>query len=71
MGGGMTDWPALIARLEAAGMRHIDIAIAVDRTERWVGMVKSGQIKGDALDVGVELYKLDAKVSRETQYHAK
>lgn len=57
----MTDWPALIARLERVGrMRHIDIAVAVGRSEGWVGRLKRGQFREPSYSVGVLLMHLDS-----------
>lgn len=55
----MTDWPALIARLQKR-MRHIDIAIACGRSENWVGQLKRGEIKEPPHSVGETLIALDA-----------
>jgi hypothetical protein len=63
----VTDWPALIQRLEDAGMRHIDIATCCERSENWVGMLKRGIIKQPPHAQGESLLELERNVSRRTQ----
>lgn len=62
------NWRALIIRLERRRMRHVDIAAAVDRSERWVGQLKNSDIREPPWSVGQRLIALDREnVSRETQ----
>lgn len=63
----MTDWAALICELERH-MRHLDIAIYVDRSEGWVGLLKRGTIRQPPYEQGRLLIELHAQVSRGTQH---
>ncbi|MCC6530942.1 MAG: hypothetical protein IT531_00195 [Burkholderiales bacterium] len=54
----MINWAELIARLERT-MRHIDIAVAVSRSEAWVGALKRGEISEPPHSVGELLNALD------------
>jgi len=65
------DWPALVEYLSSRGMRYLDIAVYVDRSENWVGYLRRGVIKQPTYEQGRLLLELAAqhgyeKVSRES-----
>lgn len=64
-----TDWPALIQRLERY-YRHLDIGIEVGRSERWVGMLKSGDIDEPPHSVGEALKAMDRDLALQLAVQA-
>ena len=63
----MTDWARIITDLNRH-MRLIDIAEHCGRTEGWVTMLRSRQIREPSYSAGCQLVLLHAQiVSRETQ----
>jgi len=66
----VTNWHAIIAHLTDRGLRHIDIAVYVERSENWVGFLKRGVIKQPTYEQGrllIELAEKHGYVSQETQ----
>lgn len=60
----MIRWPRLITQLERH-MRHLDIAMCVDRSEGWVGLLKRGTIKQPPYEQGRLILELCARYSIE------
>lgn len=52
------DWSAIISRLERY-YRHLDIGEECGHSERWVGMLKSGEIKQPGHWEGEKLKSMD------------
>lgn len=66
----MIEWSNLIAYLSRRGLRYIDIAAYVGRSEGWVSLLRRGVIREPTYEPGRRLIEMARRygydVSRET-----